>query len=90
LRERLGFRQFSDMVKIPVSGISLEWPDSDRVIKLTTPAPALTGVMANTTANSREGVTLPKCIDRLQVFTGSNVGNIFGDIDPYRAGMLAR
>jgi len=77
------------MVEIPVGDKALERPDGYRVVKLPTPAPALAGVVTDTTTNSREWVTLPDGINRLWVFTSSNMGNIFGDINPYRTGMLA-
>jgi len=76
------------MLEVPVSGKTLEFPDSYRFIQFSAAAPEFTGMMADATTDSREGVALPDSVDGLPVFARSNMGNIFGDIDSYRTGVL--
>jgi len=77
------------VVEIPVSGKAFERPDIHWLIKFPATAPEFTGVIADTAADGRERVTLPDSINSFMVLPGSNMGNIFGDVNPYRAGVLA-
>jgi len=82
------FRVFSYIVKVPVSDKTLELPDSYWFIQFPTAAPDLTWMMADATTDSWEGIALPDGLDSLPVFTSGNMGNILGDIDSYRTGVL--
>jgi hypothetical protein len=88
--KRFWFRQFPNVVKIPVGGKALKCPDSYRVIEFPAAAPPLAWVMTYAAADSREGITIPDGIDCFQILTGCNVGHIFGNIYAHRTGMLAR
>jgi hypothetical protein len=76
------------VVKIPVGSEALQCPDIYWLVEFSTATPAFAGMMADAAANSGEGITLPDCLDSLQVFTRCNMSHIFRDIDAYRAGML--
>jgi hypothetical protein len=78
------------VVKIPIGGKSLERPDCYRLVEFAAATPSLAGVMTDAAANSRERITLPDGVDGLQILTSGNLSYIFGNIDSYRTGMLAR
>jgi hypothetical protein len=84
------WRELSNVIEIPVGGKSLERPDCHGLIEFAAPTPSLAGVMTDAAANSGEGITLPDSVDGLQVLTCRNVSYIFGNIDSYQTGMLAR